>query len=78
MQNQRPDDNGMPTIRIVTVPAQEYYKHRITKEEVKTDCSWHDSFPYRGAHAPFDCTRGKSKAKANEDAANCQDDCGEL
>jgi hypothetical protein len=29
------DDNGMPTIRIVTVPAQEYYKHRITKEEVK-------------------------------------------
>jgi hypothetical protein len=29
------DDNGMPTIRIVTVPAQEYYKRRITKEEVK-------------------------------------------
>jgi hypothetical protein len=29
------DDNGMPTIRIVTVPAREYYKHRITKEGVK-------------------------------------------
>jgi hypothetical protein len=29
------EDNGMPTIRIVTVPAQEYYKHRITKEEVR-------------------------------------------
>jgi len=29
------DDTGMPTIRIVTVPAQEYYKHRITREEVK-------------------------------------------
>jgi hypothetical protein len=29
------DDNGMPTIRIVTVPAQEFYKRRISREEVK-------------------------------------------
>lgn len=29
------EDNGMPTLRIITVPAQEYYKHRISKEEVK-------------------------------------------
>jgi hypothetical protein len=29
------EDNAMPTLRIVTVPAQEYYKRRISKEEVK-------------------------------------------
>jgi hypothetical protein len=29
------EDNGMPGLRMVTVPANEYYKRRVTREEVK-------------------------------------------
>jgi hypothetical protein len=29
------EDNGMPGLRMVTVPAREYYKRRISREEVK-------------------------------------------
>ena len=29
------EDSGMPTLRMVTVPAQEFYKRRISKEEIK-------------------------------------------
>jgi len=29
------EDNGMPTLRIVTVPADQYYKRRVSQEEVR-------------------------------------------
>lgn len=30
------EDNGMPTLRIVTVPANEYYKRRVNQEQVRS------------------------------------------
>ena len=67
------EDTGMPRLRMVTVPADEYYKRRVSREEIKPVAVAAVNALIDGLTRPLDERRGKHEGETGGDGADDQD-----